>query len=277
MSHISEQAATKLLASIKLPPRPAAMAVIAEERQRDEPNFRRIGREIANDVALAAAVLKTVNSPLYGPSRKIGSVDQAVSMLGLTNIDALVAGLSLRALVPSAGLVNFWEGSMRTAMVSAWLAQRLGGFNKEMAHLYGLFHDCAIPILLARFPDYGETLAIAGRGENLLIDLENTRHGTNHVIVGGLLASNWQLPEILRQAIALHHTPELFNDGQTKSVRMLIAIGRLAEAMEESRSGYFLDAEWPRFEPTILDFLNLSTHEFADLRDDIHELLTHEA
>ena len=277
MAQLSEQTAAQILASIKLPPRPAAMAVIAEERQRDEPDFRRIGREISNDVALAAAVLKTVNSPLFGPSRKIGSIDQAVAMLGLTNIDALVAGLSLRALAPSARLVNFWEGSMRTAMVSAWLAQRWGGFNRELAHLYGLFHDCAIPILLARFPDYGETLEMAGRGEGLFIELENARHGTNHVIVGNLLANNWHLPDTLRQAIALHHAPELYNDDQPKAVRTLIAMGRLAESMEEHRTGTFLDAEWPRFEAVILDFLNLSTHEFADLRDDIHELLAHEA
>jgi HD-like signal output (HDOD) protein len=276
MPPLSEAVATKLLASIKLPPRPAAMAAIAEEKRRDAPDFRRISREISNDVALAAAVLKTVNSPLFGRPRKIASIDQAVSMLGLNNIDALVAGLSLRALVPSAGMVNFWEGSMRTAMVSAWLSHRLGGSNKELAHLYGLFHDCAIPILLGRFADYGETLEMATRGESLFIDLENARHGTNHVIVGNLLATNWHLPEIVRQAINLHHAPELFNDDQPKPVRMLIALGRLAEAMEESHSGIFRDAEWPRFEATILDFLNLSTHELADLRDDIHELLTHE-
>ena len=277
MPPLSDGVAAKLLASIKLPPRPAAMAVIAEEKRRDEPDFRRISREISNDVALAAAVLKTVNSPLFGPARRIASIDQAVSMLGLNNIDALVAGLSLRALVPTAGLINFWDGSKRTAMVSAWLSHRLGGYNRELAHLYGLFHDCAVPILLGRFPDYGETLAMASRGEGVFIELENARHGTNHVIVGTLLATNWHLPEAVRQAISLHHAPELFTDAQPKAVRMLIAIGRLAEAMEESHSGYFLDAEWPRFETAILDFLNLSTHEFADLRDDIHELLTHEA
>jgi HD-like signal output (HDOD) protein len=276
MTDISASDTEKILGSIKLPPRPAAMTAIAAEKQKDEPDFRRIGIEIANDVGLAAAVLKTVNSPLFGASRKIGSIDQAVTMLGLKNIDALVAGLSLRAAVPCASLQNFWDSSMRTAMVCAWLAQRLGGVGKEIAHLYGLFHDCAIPLLLYRFPDYQETLRLAGDGKLLLIDLENARHGTNHVIVGQLLASNWQLPEALRQAIALHHEPAMFDDKLPREVRTLIGLARIAEAMEESHSGTFLDAEWPRFEPIVMEFLQLTSHEFADLRDDIHELLTNE-
>jgi HD-like signal output (HDOD) protein len=277
MTTITEEDSARILGGIKLPPRPAAMAAIAEEKAKDEPDFRRIGREIANDVGLAAAVLKTVNSPLFGPSRKIDSIDQAVSMLGLNNIDALVAGLSLRAAVPCEGLQHFWDSSMRTAMVCAWLAQRLRGVSKETAHLYGLFHDCAIPLMLTRFPDYLKTLELAASGSGLLIELENERHGTNHVIVGKLLASNWQLPEMLRQAIALHHEPDLFDDKLPRNVRTLIALARVAEAVEESHSGSYLDAEWPRFERIVLEFLDLGEHEFADLRDDIRELLTHEA
>lgn len=277
MTTITEEDTARILGGIKLPPRPTAMAAIAAEKAKDEPDFRRIGREIANDVGLAAAVLKTVNSPLFGMSRRIDSIDQAVSMLGLNNIDALVAGLSLRASVPCEGLQNFWDNSMRTAMVCAWLSQRFRGVTKETAHLYGLFHDCGIPLMLARFPDYSETLHMAASGRGLLIELENERHGTNHVIVGKILASNWQLPEVLRQAIALHHEPDMFDDAQPRNVRTLIALGRVSEAVEESHSGTYLDAEWPRFGQAVLEFLELSEHEFADLRDDIRELLTHEA
>lgn len=276
MSSITVEDTARLIGSIKLPPRPAAMAAIAEEKLKDEPDFRRIEREIGNDVGLAAAVLKTVNSPLYGPSRKIGSIDQAIAMLGLNNIDALVAGLSLRAAVPSSGLQHYWDSSMRTAMACAWLAQRLGGIARETAHLYGLFHDCGIPLLLGRFPDYAETLAMAGRGEGLLIELENARHGTNHVIVGQLLAGNWQLPEMVRLSIGLHHEPGRFNDEQPRKIGTLIAFGRIAVAMEESYSGTLLDAEWPRFEQAVLEFLDLGPQEFAELRDDLRDLMAKE-
>jgi HD-like signal output (HDOD) protein len=276
MTTLSEADAARIIGGIKLPPRPVAMAAIAEEKLKDAPDFRRIAREIGNDVGLAAAVLKTVNSPLFGPARKITSIDQAIAMLGLSNIDALVAGLSLRAAVPCEGLQQFWDSSMRTAMACAWLAQRLRGVARESAHLFGLFHDCGIPLLLARFPDYGETLRMAGAGEGLLIELENARHGTNHVVVGQLLASNWQLPDTLRQAIGLHHEPDLFNDTVPRPVRSLIALARIAEAMEEQLTGTFLDAEWPRFERAVLGFLDLGEQEFAELRDDLRDLLSKE-
>jgi HD-like signal output (HDOD) protein len=212
MPELSTTEAQKLLAGIVIPPRPSVVTAIMEERNRPEPDLRRVAQLISNDVGLSAAVLKTINSPLYGLSRQVGSIEQAVMMLGMKNISSLVIGMTLRNSVPCQGLDRFWDSATRTALTASYIAQNLGCASREDAHLFGLFHDCGIPLLIQRFPDYKATLGLANQsGERAFTEVEDDRHQTNHAVVGNLLASNWKLPEHIREAIMHHHDSALFS------------------------------------------------------------------
>lgn len=129
MAAITEQEAQRLLAAIVIPPRPTVVTALMEEGAREDPDLKRVAALIAADVALAAAVLKTVNSPLYGLKRRIGDIDQALSLLGMDNLATLVAGLTLRAGLPVRGLDRFWDSAARTALVSAFVAKQLGNLT----------------------------------------------------------------------------------------------------------------------------------------------------
>lgn len=95
MNPITAHEAERLLSGIVIPPRPTVVQAILEEKSRELPDLGHISQLIAGDVALAAAVLKTVNSPLYGLRRRVSAIDQAVGMLGMTNIATLVTGIAL--------------------------------------------------------------------------------------------------------------------------------------------------------------------------------------
>ena len=78
---LSEQTAQQLIARIAIPPRPQILTEIFSALQSDAPDLRALSRLVASDVALSAAVLKTVNSPFYGLRRKVESIDQIVGFL----------------------------------------------------------------------------------------------------------------------------------------------------------------------------------------------------
>lgn len=234
---IAQDQARKIVGSIAIPPRPAAITRLMEENCREEPDSRVIGKIIGGDVSLAAAMLKTVNSPFFGLRQKIGSVPQAVSVLGQRNISNIIVGLSLRNSLSGKGvsMERFWDSAAKVAMVSSQLSTLAPDIPKEEAHLFGLFRDCGIPLMMQRFPDYKETLGLA----NALTDkpftsIEDERYSTNHATVGFLLARSWGLPDAICEGILHHHDYSILESRESPvhpKARTLIAIMRTAEHM----------------------------------------------
>ncbi len=274
MQELSVETAGRILGSVAIPPRPEVLATIQQESLRSEPDLARISRSIAADVGLAAAVLKTVNSPYYGLNRRIVNVDQAVSLLGMRNIGVLVTGICLRSNLPSRGLERFWDSAARQAATMSHLARSLGCVGRDEAHLYGLFHDCGIPILMQRFPDYKQTLAAANNERSRsFTDVEDDRHGTNHAVVGVLLSSNWGLTQELRDATRLHHDLTLFSSEQPPAVLNLVALGILAEWIESGYSRLNGGSEWLKLGEAVMAHLMLDAGQVEALRREACDVL----
>lgn len=275
MPDLSIQEAEKLLSGVAIPPRPTVVTAIMEERQRSEPNLNRVAQLIASDVGLSAAVLKTINSPLYGLRRQVTSIDQAVNLLGMKNVSSLVMGLALRKAVPAEGLDRFWDSAARTALIASYIAKTLSVGSREDAYIFGLFHDCAIPLLMQRFPEYKTTLALANKeAVRPFTEVEDDQHGTNHSVVGSILAANWHLPDTLRDAIRNHHDPQVFSTALPPDTLNLIAIGQLAEYIENSFSRLASDSEWDKKGAAVLRHLMIGETEFEDMQRDCREMLT---
>lgn len=230
----------KILGTISLPPCPAILLDIMSEARKEEPDFNRIAGLVGNDAGLSASVLKLVNSPAFRRSNNIGSIPQAVAVLGLKKVMLAVNTLSLRSSVATAKpstkafLEKFWDKSSFTAEVAAMLAKVFPGISAEDAYTIGLFHDSGIPILMQRFPDhpFDESLRDSDWG-NIHRNEEN-KLGTNHAVVGNLLARNWGLPANICQTILHHHDTSIFTDQSHQAsdeVRSFTALLILAEHM----------------------------------------------
>ena len=274
MTTISQAEAEKLIASVSIPPRPSAVATVMEEQRSSDPNMGRIAQLIAADVGLSAAMIKTINSPFYGLRQKVTDINRAVSMLGMKNVVSLVTSLSLRNAVPAQGLDRFWDSAARTALLASYLAKQLGAAAKEDAHLFGLFHDAGIPLMMQRFEGYKDTLRQANMERSrAFTDVEDVRHGTNHATVGSLLATNWQLPDHIRRAIALHHDLGVFQSSLPAESLNLIAITHLAAHIESSHSRLTSDAEWDKMGAATLAHLMLGDEQLDEISRDAREML----
>lgn len=259
---------------IGIPPRPAILQHLAGEMRKPEPDFNHIAQLIGRDVSLAAGLLKTVNSPYYGLKQKVRTVHEALMMRGLASASQTIAGLALRqAFPPGPNLERFWDAADRTAQLSAWLVHALGmkyGIQNEDVYTYALFRDCGIPILMRRFPDYKQTLALANLNKDAsFTDTEETHLPTNHAIVGSLMTQSWWLPEATSAAIRQHHNALALTGGipllGNPSVR-LIALAQLAEYFYQEASGLSHNVEWAKLGEACLERLGLEGQDLPPLQ-----------
>lgn len=266
-----------ILSTVTIPPCPSVVLSLMEEARRDDVDFQRINRLISGDVSLAASMMKTANSPFFALRSKVQSVQQAVAVLGLKNILKVVTGLELQRSLGKGGGVSmerFWERSNLHAAICGCLARRLPGTSVEDAYTFGLFHDCGIPILMQRFPDYKETLMAANHSSLPVPEVEFERHATSHVMVGAMLAHNWQLPEKIVRAIRGHHDLTLLEDEREPAeVRTLIALSLLAEHLAARYLGVAEESEWQLWGEQAFAYLGFDNGELEELYPELLEEL----
>lgn len=274
---LSEERVAQLLKGVSIPPRPTLLVEIDQELKRSEPDLKRVAGLVGKDVGVSAAMLKTVNSPLFGLRNKVGNVFQAVQMLGARNARNIVTGLVLRnAMGGGANLERFWDASEKVASINAYICTILPKAPREEAYTFGIFHDCGIPILMQRFPDYRDTLMRAGGDDRPLTAVEDERHGTNHATLGYVVARSWGMSDLICQAIQYHHDFAVIHDaGSTHpGTRTLVAVNFLSEHLHETMLRLRADHQWESIGEDILDYLGLTQTEYGEIREDVVGLCT---
>lgn len=265
-----------VLRDLTIPPRPEVVAVLVQEMGQDQPNLERVTKVIVADPGLSAGMLRAANSPLFGLTRKLSSVAQAIRVLGFKHVANIATGLAIRHALKGGNrgqsFEQFWNGAEQTGMLCHYLARSLRGISPDEAFTYGLFHDSGIPLLIQRFPGYQaaleEGLATGDTGA------EESATGTSHAILGYFLTRSWMLPDHLCQAILLHHDLPSFTDPATSdTMRNLIALGHLAEHIQQRWLGNHRHPEWLRYEEAVTNHFGLTEEDMKNLIDEAQQAL----
>lgn len=168
-----------------------------------------LDRIIRNDQALSARVLKHANASVYGKSRSIASLTEAVVLLGDQQLTDLVLGVSIDRTFGSATLSGFgqmaWDHSMDCAAAARALAVVTGSCEPDTAFVAGLMHDIGLLVMAQAAPD--EVAALLERASPDPLAAERQALGLNHAQVGQRLLEHWNLPPSLCEAVRLHHAP----------------------------------------------------------------------
>lgn len=271
------------LLDVGIPPCPEILLRIMDEMHKDEPDYHLLSKYISTDVALAAGLIKTTNSPYFIRQQRARSVHDALTILGLRTASHTIAGLILRQAFPSTPqMLRFWDASARNANLCAWLAHRLDlrGLAPDDAHTFGLFHDCGIAILMNKFPNYRDVLAEANNDDQGIFTAHEDRaFKTNHALIGSALAQNWWLPEEFRLGIRHHHDPSALQPGSMlpKLSQLLISTTQFAEHISQSQIGMDMSQEWGKLEEHCLKLLKLDTEDLDFLYDEGRKILETEA
>jgi HD-like signal output (HDOD) protein len=268
----AEQAAK----GIRLPPCPATLTKLLREMRGDEPNFKSIAKLISTDVSLAAAMLKTVNSPFYGLRTKVGSIHQALNVIGLRNAGQLVTGLLLRNAFPTGATESmqaYWQSTSKIALLNACLARNLRIVDREEAYTFALFRDCGALAMMADVDRYEPMLP--GASEvcgTRVIELENERHGVAHAAIGYYLTKSWLMPEHICEAVLRHHDYGSLHDGSISiapsSVKH-IALAIASEWLYLARVVRTACPQWPDAGTFALETLGTSEDDLTGIVDEL--------
>ncbi|NNA66765.1 HDOD domain-containing protein [Pseudomonas gessardii] len=284
---LSAEQIQQALQGISVPPQPQIMVDLQMEQYMPDPDLEVIARLISQDPGLSGSLLKIVNSPYYGLSNKIASIQRAVNLLGSRSIVNLINAQSIKGEMSDDTIVTlnrFWDTAQDVAMTCLTLAKRTGSQAVDEAYALGLFHDCGVPLMLKRFPDYMSVLedAYAKAGpECRVVDTENSAFHTNHAVVGYYTAKSWRLPEHVTNAIANHHNAlAIFSDESARNspLKNLLAILKMAEhicASYRVLGNQVVDHEWDSIGHLVLDYVGLSDYDFENLKLSIRELGAH--
>ena len=273
-SDIDAAAMDEIVASLSIPPQPVVVLQMQTEMGKEEPDVQRAAQIISQDIGLTVAVLKAVNSPLYGLKRKTDSVAHAVGLIGLKQLAALVTAVSMRAALKgdTQTLTHFFDISSKRSFAIARLAREMQGVEVSHAQTFGLFCDVAIPLLMRRFPKYKETLRRAEREKDLTFtEVEHAAHHTDHALIGALMARTWGLPQNVCLAIRLHHDYKLFLDPKVpREISTLVAYGLLADAAIHRHSSLAGSVEWAKGGDYVAGALVISPEETEEWIAQLH-------
>ncbi|KIA80517.1 HDOD domain-containing protein [Chromobacterium amazonense] len=275
---LNEEQREKLLENLVIPPRPEILDRLQALRHDSESPLQELSELVGSDPALSIAMLKAANSPALGQGRKIQSIAQAINLLGVNNVINLASGLVLRSRLtqetPQA-LEVFWDKAMQLATVSSLLSERLAHVP-DQCQSFALFHGCGIAILLMRQAGYARTLQLMELADDERIcKVQQQLHGTDHTVVGYLVAKVWHMPENFARAILLQYDPHILDTGPDALLdhdgRMMVAVTRAAQhAWRTSLPGHE-DPGWPQRQAAVLAYLGLDLVEFEDWRDHLHQ------
>lgn len=172
---------------------------------------------IEGEAALAMRLLKIVNSAFYGFPAQISSINTAITMIGMQELQNLVlATVVIERFSNLPGQLlsihDFWAKNLRCALIARELDVHFGRKYPDTAFLCGLVHNIGLLVMYRRIP-------VLAREVDLLIQANRTAEvdeasieqqviGFDHFQLGAELCRLWKLPEVVIDSIRLHRYPD---------------------------------------------------------------------
>lgn len=258
----------KVMACQNLPSLPnVAMEVLELVGSPDVP-LTKIAGVVQNDQALAAKILKTVNSSFYALASPCPTIERAMGYMGLNTVKSLVLGFSLVEGLggpdENAGfdMIAHWRRAVYGATAARLIALKHQQIDPEEAFTAAMLQDIGMLALFRAVErEYLPVLRGAPPAHADLPDHEREHLGTDHTEIGAELAAKWSLPEAFVETIRAHHDPSKCAEEHQVLVRT-VALGRMATAaLSEDDASVPMD----RLEQNALEWFGINAEEMPAL------------
>lgn len=193
-----------------------------------------IARLIATDPALTARLLRLANSALYGFRARISTVTQAVTLIGIDELNNLALATAAAGMFSGIGgelvdMRRFWKQSAYAAIAARQLGRVGPRGMGELLFVAGLLSNIGKLVLLEQLPGMVEVNSSHNGFEYLPGD-ESALLGFTYADLGAALMQSWSLPEILSDCVACQHDPQQSRVDELAATRVYVAV-RIADAL----------------------------------------------
>jgi putative nucleotidyltransferase with HDIG domain len=192
-----------------IPPLPDVVVRVLNLLSRTDTEPSHIETYLRFDQVLVAKMLGMVNSPFYGLSRRVGTVRDAIMILGFRGLRSLIlASSTAKFLARDFRCYGFadrglWLHSISVATGARTLCRRLGGASEACEQLFvaGLLHDIGKMLLAPYMVE--RRIGVGTNGS--AAEIERTHIGIDHTEAGALVAAKWNLSVETQEIIKHHH------------------------------------------------------------------------
>ncbi len=210
---MNNAALERVFACPNLPTLPAVAMKVLELTNKPDVQLKEVASVIENDQAISTKVLRTINSSFYGLSRRCGSIQQALALLGLQTVKGLVLGFSLARSLDGGGerevsfdFLTYWRRCMYCAAAARHIAIVTRRCDPDEAFVAALVQDIGMVAMWRAFGDrYLQTVDSAGKDHRRLVSLERKALELDHATVAGEMTLRWRFPTEIVEAVRCHH------------------------------------------------------------------------
>jgi putative nucleotidyltransferase with HDIG domain len=192
-----------------LPPFPAIAQRVLSLVSHEDVAIRELGDLVKMDPSFSAELLRFANSALFGVRHEVKSVSQSIILLGLDRVKTMATLVAVNRMIRSSvrveALRKVWVHSLVTALI-AEEAARVTGLAADTAYTAGLLHNLGTLGLMSAYPEeYSRMLDVTQEFGFDLLQTERDLFDIDHCLAGCYLAQDWDFPDELAAAIAVHH------------------------------------------------------------------------
>ncbi len=193
---------------------PPAAAKILSLLDDPDTSAQQIGEILRYDPGLTANILKLTNSSYFGLPSKVGSVHQALVLLGWKKLAQLILSACASAVmvrpVPGYDLQpgELWRHSIAVSVVAEGLSRELGITGVDEIFTAALLHDVGKLVLGDFIHENTGSVDDESLREVSFEKVERRLFGTDHAEIGARILTNWSFPESIVAAVRWHHDPD---------------------------------------------------------------------
>ena len=206
-------------------------------------NLMKIGEVIEKDPDITARLLRLGNSAFYGFSARLETVLEAISLIGIQQVQDLIVASSVVETFAGVSpefidMERFWRHSLACGIGTRLLAIAKRVPKPDKLFVAGLLHDVGRLVLFSQGGRKAQEVFERCRGSErmLLREAEVKVLGFDHAQIGEALLRAWRYPNNLIHAVGYHHFPMSAGAFHTEAAFVHLA-DHLVNAMQVGSSG----------------------------------------
>ena len=213
--------------------------------------IEKIATSLSKEPGMSARLLKISNSPIFGKSGSIETLDDAIGLLGINLVVSMAVAHKLFAVeVPSPAsrldVEHLWSHCIRVSMIVRRVGNHLHlarGIIRD-ASTAAILHDIGKLVLAYSLPEgYAAACTRAYADQMPVWQAEYAIFGNHHASVGGSLLKLWGLPANVVHAVAMHHTPHCSGELTPGPATLLHIADAVSYGADKGTAPCMLDAE----------------------------------
>ena len=246
----------------QIPSQPTLYDQVRREAESKTSSLKAIGALISKDLGMTAKILQLVNSAYFGFYGRVATAEQAVNLLGVDTVQALVLTVHAFSQFSSTQASHFnighlWEASTQTGAIARAIAkaEQAPALMIDEAYTAGLLHDVGMLVLAANILTRYDAILKTAHDQGIPVwEVERQELGATHADVGAYLLGLWGLGDPIVEAVAFHHHP---SDCAGKTFSPLTAV-HVANVLQQELSQQATGDVPSQIDVTYLDTLHMT-------------------